>query len=310
MPTLRAYLFGKFCILHNERSWRTHESCKVQELLCYLLFHRAAQHQREQLASLLWGESSSAQSKKYLRQTLWQLRASTEVRLGLGSERLVIADSNRIHFNPKVDLWTDVADFEQAYSSIHPGAELDASMAQRLKEAVELYQGDLLEGCYQDWCLNQREHLQNKYLAMLDKLIVYCESNGEYEAGLSYAARILQCDPARERAHQQMMRLYYLCGDRTASLRQFDSCAETLRRELDVRPTKRTLLLYEQIRADQLEQAAPPDNMTPAPNSPTSLPAVLNNLRGLQDTLTSLQRQLQRDIQMVEKFLPKLTDQS
>ena len=40
-----------------------------------------------------------------------------------------------------------------------------------------VYRGDLLEGCYQDWCLFERERLQNAYLAMLDKLMVRCHGD-------------------------------------------------------------------------------------------------------------------------------------
>jgi DNA-binding SARP family transcriptional activator len=48
------------------------------------------------------------------------------------------------------------------------------------------------------------------------------------------------------------MRLYYRAGDRTAALRQFERCITALCEELDVRPGKRTLVLYDQIRKDQM----------------------------------------------------------
>jgi len=47
---------------------------KPLELLCYLLLQRAWFHSREALASLLWGDFTTAQSTKYLRQMLWQLQ--------------------------------------------------------------------------------------------------------------------------------------------------------------------------------------------------------------------------------------------
>ncbi|NIN69138.1 MAG: hypothetical protein GTO63_31510, partial [Anaerolineae bacterium] len=81
-------------------------------------------------------------------------------------------------------------------------------------------------------CLYERERLQNMYLAILDKLVSYSEVQGAYEAGLGYGSRILSYDGARERTHRRLMRLYYLAGDRTAALRQYDSCVEALRREL------------------------------------------------------------------------------
>jgi two-component SAPR family response regulator len=93
---------------------------------------------------------------------------------------------------------------------------------------VALYHGDLLEDWFQDWCLYERERLQNIYLAALDKLMDYCEASRDYDAGLAYGTRILRHDLARERTHRRLMRLYYLAGDRTSALRQYDRCVQIL----------------------------------------------------------------------------------
>jgi DNA-binding SARP family transcriptional activator len=134
------------------------------------------------------------------------------------------------------------------------GQDLSSDQVQLLHEAVELYSGELLTGWYQDWCLLERERLQAMYLAMLDKLMIYCMVHHQYESGVEYGIRILRIDYAREKTHQRLMRLFYLSGDRTSALRQFERCAEILMRELKVKPTKSTILLYEQIVADQLNE--------------------------------------------------------
>ena len=48
---------------------------KAQELLGFLLLFPARAHMREALAARLWGESTTKQAKKYLRQTLWHLQS-------------------------------------------------------------------------------------------------------------------------------------------------------------------------------------------------------------------------------------------
>ena len=131
-----------------------------------------------------------------------------------------------------------MAEFEQAFNLTRgtPGRQLDAQNVQILQNAVELYRGDLLEGWYQDWCLFERERLQNMYLTMLDKLIDYSEANELYEAGLAYGAHILRHDRARERTHRRLMRLHYLARDRTEALRQYERCVSSLDKELGVEP--------------------------------------------------------------------------
>ncbi|MBL8207983.1 MAG: bacterial transcriptional activator domain-containing protein [Blastocatellia bacterium] len=218
-----------------------------------------------------------------------------------------MTENETILFNPNIELWIDVEAFQSALSHFRPNTVIEEPIAQELRQAIEFYEGDLLEGWYSDWCLYEREHLQNLYLAALDKLIAHCEMQGDYESGLWYATRILKCDPARERAHQQMMRLAYLMGDRTAALRQYEQCREALHKELGVAPSRQTRLLYERICLDQVDTV--PDSsvrVAPLPTISPSLPltTILAHFRQLQSSLTQLQQELHTEIQLIENSLP------
>ena len=299
MPTLHIRLFGKFSITSGEKRVEGLESCKAQELLSYLLLHPQRPHFRETLAGMLWGESTTAQSKKYLRQTLWSLQHALDSAADSCGAALLIADAEWVQVNPEADFWLDVSAFERLVARTRPreAAALDEAGARALGQAAELYEGDLLEGWYQDWCLCKREQLQNLLLSLLDRLMSYCEGSRRYEDGLAYGARILSIDRARERTHRRMMLLQYLAGDRTGALRQFDRCAAALKEELDVRPSRLTSALREQIRADQLEADIPaPAPAAEADPSPISLPGILNRLKVLQDMLSDLQRQILREM--------------
>jgi DNA-binding SARP family transcriptional activator len=263
---------------------------KVQELLGYLLLHRGKPQPREGLAALLWGEADDSRARKYLRQALWQLHTAVDAARPPHAALLRIGMES-VTLDGAAGLWLDVDQLERACALVQdrPGASLDSCAARPLHAAVELYQGDLLEGWYCDWCLEERERLQTLFLGALYKLMAYCEAHGEYEAGLAYGARILRCDHARERAHRGLMRLHYLAGDRTAALRQYERCVAILREELDVAPTRRTLELYEQIRSDRLEAALGRSGSEPEPP-----PATANAERATSglDTAPSLHRLL------------------
>ncbi len=73
MHALRVRLVGRFSAYIEGQVVEGLESSKVQELFSYLLLFRNRPHSREALADLLWDASSTAQSKKYLRQAVWQL---------------------------------------------------------------------------------------------------------------------------------------------------------------------------------------------------------------------------------------------
>lgn len=76
MSKLTFQLFGRLSVMRDARSVEGLETSKEQELLCYLLIHRDRPHPREALAGLLWGDSSTEKSRKYLRQALWHLHAT------------------------------------------------------------------------------------------------------------------------------------------------------------------------------------------------------------------------------------------
>ena len=296
-------MFGKFTAQHDAGLLKGLEASKDQELLSYLLIHRDRPHSREALATLLWGDTSTEKSKKYLRQALWHLHAALNSDNELHTDVLQV-DHDWLGLNPCSNLWTDVADFERAFVAAEgvAGRQLDADKARALKDAVLLYSDDLLPGYYQDWILFERERLQNMYLLMLDKLIVHLQFNGEYEVAQGYGATILRYDPARERTHRQLMHLYSLAGDRTSALRQFERCVLALKQELGVKPERKTVELYERIKSDQMGHNESPDSTLSAPHTSTSSD-ILTRLKQLQSIVSGVQRRIQRDIKAIEDKL-------
>lgn len=307
MPTLKISLFGKFCVSRNERVLEGLDARKVQELFCYLLLHRNHSLPRETLASVLWPDTTTLLSRKNLRQALWQLQSALGSQNESVGERILIVEPEWIRLNSEADFWLDIAVVEHAFELTQKvsGKELDAQMARVLQDVVQLYQGPLLEGWYADWCLYERERLQGIYLTLLDKLMGYCEARRDYETGLLYGMRILCYDRARERTHRRLMRLHYLNGDRAAALRQYEQCSAALEEELNVKPSKGTVTIYQQILADQLDE---PDAVliSAEPSLEISeylLPGILKRLLQLQATLSDLQNQLGQSIQVVEEAL-------
>lgn len=300
MSGLKIHLFGKFNIESGEQATNGFNVCKVQELFSYLLLYRDRPHSRETLAGLLWGDSTTEKSRKYLRQSLWHLQAALEG--GEASPNSLSVEHDWVQLNTHPAMWLDVSAFEEAYMLVQGvnASELGAAQAEHLHAAVELYKGDLLEGWYQDWCLYERELFQNKYLMILDKLLGYCVSHREYEKGERYGSLILRHDRAHERTHRLLMRLKYFAGDRTGALRQYKRCAAALRAELGVKPDKRTVALYEEICADRLSGNGSIIEEAIKNGETALLPEVLSRLKQLQSILARSQQRVQRDIKAIE----------
>jgi DNA-binding SARP family transcriptional activator len=182
---------------------------------------------------------------------------------------------------------------------------LSADDFNNAQQAAALYKGDLLEGWYQDWCIYERERYQIMYITLLDKMVQYCELHRDYEAGFTYCSEILRHDRAYERAHRQMMRLYFMSGDRTRSLRQYERCLSALRDELNVSPSEKTSRLYEQIcqgaipakttrKESELDTRDPKETTTP-------MVEMLSKLEQFSETLSHIQFQIQKEISAIEQ---------
>ncbi len=161
MSRLSIQLFGKFCVRRDEQVLEGFDARKVQELFCYLLLHRDHSLPRETLAGLLWPDTTTIQSKKNLRQALWQLQSALGSQTEAMNDRVLLVEPEWVQLNLEADIWLDVVVFEKTFDVVQkvPGNELDAQRVQVLQDAVQLYLGPLLEGWYQDWFIRDAYHV-------------------------------------------------------------------------------------------------------------------------------------------------------
>jgi DNA-binding SARP family transcriptional activator len=294
MAMFRTFLFGRFHAEADGQPLPGLDGAKVQELYCFLLLHRDRPHSRASLASLLWGDLPEAHARQYLRKALWQLGAALD---GPPVDALTV-ESGWIQFAPAGGHWLDVAQFEAAYTRAEdiPGQKLKPAQAAELRAAVALYRGDLLEGWYQEWCLFERERLERMYLIMLEKLMLFCESQGQYELGVSYGVAALRRDRARERTHRRLIRLHYLSGNRSEALRQYQRCVQALREELGVGPARTTMRLYEQVLAEVNLDAPGPPAAPPPPAEAAGQDKAIRQLESLHQLLAQMQQRIQQEL--------------
>jgi len=254
-PRISIRLFGKFSVHCGEQEFLARASSRAKEILAYLAVHGAAP--RETLAGLISSEATTEQSRKALRQVLWKLRAQLTVANGADATRILSVSDSWLELVLD-EVWIDVEEFERNAVRRTPlgNAPLTPADTTRLARAIDLYRADLLQGWYQDWCLEERERLRQIYLETLDALVRSCEASQDVNAGVAYAVRALHTDPARECTHRALMRLYSRSGDRASAARQYERCAEALKNELQIEPDDETKALYRAIR---LGHRLPPD---------------------------------------------------
>ncbi len=254
MTRLSAYFFGGFHLYIGERPLGNFATRKSKTLLAFLMLHSGQLFPREALAYAVWGEEFEADPRKAVRQELWTIRGALKEG-GAEPDKFLTVQSDDVGFNGDAPCSLDVQRFEAALDAVKGGTAngLEPAQAGRLRAAVKLYRGDLLEGMYDDWCLYRREVLRDRHLAALEKLMLYHQDREEWDAAISYAKQSLAVDGLQENVHRNLMRFYYWKGNRAAALRQALRCKQLLRKELDVEPMAQTMAVYEKIRQEEMK---------------------------------------------------------
>ncbi|QYY33177.1 AAA family ATPase [Cupriavidus pinatubonensis] len=226
-------LFGEFQLDGADAPRFNANSPRLQALLACLVLHRDAPQTRQQLAVLFWPDSSQAQARNALRQLLFQLRKAWPE-----ADQFVHADAQTVRWLPDSALDLDVAQFQSALAAAaraarhgDPGAEEES-----LTHAAHLYRGDLLANCYDEWIHAERERLREQCIAALARLGQLSEDRRDYAKALKYTQQLQRLDPCREPTCMALMRLHALNHDHASAMRAYQTCVETLARELGVLP--------------------------------------------------------------------------
>ncbi len=284
MKELRVRLLGSFEIATvGLEHFSLRGGKRAHELLAYLLLMHGQAKSRESLAEALWPEMALETGKKQIRQLLWNIHKSIDQ----GTEpeqRLISADSEQVAVNPCWSVWCDANEFAANALSV----TLDTVASEEMESILALYRGPLLDGCYAEWCLIERERLEGLYLSTLDIASTQALARRDHLAAARWALGVLRLDPAHERSHYRLMRVYHAMDDRTRALRQFESCCRSLESELGVAPSGRTVALASAIRND----VEPTDQPTILPIPFPEGGAVLRELAFIRQEIDSLRKSL------------------
>jgi len=221
---------------------------KARALLGYLAAQGGQAVSRERLADLLWPYQGSEQARHSLRNCLLELRKA----LGPSGARHLVADFANCRIQDAV---VDLDRFERLSRSRN---------RPELQAAAELYRGEFLADFdidsepFQEWLAAERDRTLALICDILQRLTAAQDAAGEADAAIQSGRRLVALDPLSEFGQRALMRAYAHAGRRGEALRQYKSCAETLKRELGVAPDAETqALAHEMARSGSSAEVDP-----------------------------------------------------
>jgi DNA-binding SARP family transcriptional activator len=237
--SLSVRLFGELELRLGDEPLPRLESARARSLLAFLLLNRGAPQARQRLSFTLWPDSTEPQARTNLRHLIHTLRqASPDL------DQYLEVTAQTISWRSDPADWVDVAAFEAAQASADEPAISSRHQLQALRDSIDIYRGDLLDGCYDEWVLDLREHFRDQYLVQLQRLADALADDGENAEAIRVGRELLRCDPLREGTYRFLMRAHVAAGDRAGAVRVYHECVSMLHRELGVEPSSDTADTY------------------------------------------------------------------
>ncbi|WP_237866258.1 MULTISPECIES: tetratricopeptide repeat protein [Bradyrhizobium] len=242
--TMRLRLLGRLVVttIHDQSSAIALPTRKSGVLLAYLAMSRDYAAQREELATLLWGDCSDQQARQSLRQALAMLRKH------LGPS-LVIADAGVVRLDG--ELWSiDAREFEQLSRS---------TKAAELALAARLFTGDFLAGHHideegiEEWVAGQRTRLQLAAAHLCATFVERPDLVTDPNDAIAAVEQLIALDPLREDVQRLAIALYARYHGRHEALTRAAGFADVLQRELGVGPEKATREMLDGLRSSAVE---------------------------------------------------------
>lgn len=243
LPPIRAHLLGQVRLAVGAReipdsAWRRRAE---RSLLLLLLMTPGHQLPRDRLLDLLWPEAPLPTALNSLYKALHAMRRVLEPDLAHGrSSAYVETGAELIALRPLPGTWVDLDAFTEALTRART-ATGDARRT-ALREAVELYAGDLLANePYADWPVARRENLRLARERAVLELADLDVAAGEPLSTISALEALLTADRTNEETHRRLIRAFAAAGLPDRAQRQLQRCQQILADELGTTPSAQTL---------------------------------------------------------------------
>jgi predicted ATPase/DNA-binding SARP family transcriptional activator len=250
-------LLGPFAVKIEGKVVTEFKYAKVRALLAYLVMESHRPWTRTALATLLWPNQSDRVARGNLSQALTTLRKALDDKTS--DQSLLLADAETVQLDLDSSFEVDVKQFlallQSSEAHPHPSWRTCTPCAERLRQAMDLYQDNFLtdffipdSSVFEEWASLQREYLRQRALSALDRLVAWAQWRGAYVEAIEYARRQVTLEPLLEVNHRVLIRLLALNGEVSAALAHHQYLQQLLAEELGIEPEAATTELFDQIR--------------------------------------------------------------
>lgn len=208
-------------------------------LFAFLLTRPGRHASRAQLTGALGEEGSDAAVRRRLNTVVWRLRCVLEPD-GVPREGVIASTPHGLAIASDCAVWVDVDEFDRSCTVARSVDHWSPDDVQRVLGGLGHYDGEFLDGLYDDWALAERTRLAEAHLTTLLRLVHWYEQSGQCEAALEFARAAAATEPLREDLQRLLMRQYRRAGLPEMAVQHYEWFRALLAEELGVTPLPET----------------------------------------------------------------------
>ncbi len=226
-------------------AWTTRRS---RDILCFITSRRHRRASKDTIIDTFWGEADFESVARNFHPTVSHIRKALNSNQPLKQNFLLYRDGDYL-LNSDFSYAIDIEEFDRLVSEGEAArrAGRHEQCVNNYEAAVELYRGEFMHGCYEEWIEEQRSYYRERYLHMLEVLVVAAQKADEWPRSIHLSQQILRDDPFREDIHCLMMRAQAAQGNRVAVKEQYETLRSLLHKELGVEPAAETQKIYRNL---------------------------------------------------------------
>jgi DNA-binding SARP family transcriptional activator len=199
------------------------------------------------LMETLWPDAPESKARNSLRNAIHQVRTVLKKLDDQPGRDMLLRGRKSGTASLDFDYVLDIERLDQYLRETHEAQDAgNAELAiEKAKLALDLYQGDFMEGFHDDWVdalRVQYRELQQRALGALARAYLAAQ---RYEEAEVAARRMLAADDLREDAHEITIRALACDGRSAEAIRHYEETVDLFEREIGVSPSSLTAVLQE-----------------------------------------------------------------
>ncbi len=214
---------------------------KRKMILAYLLLSPGKQLTKDQIVDIFYPDTPFESVENIFYQSISRIRKI----LSLNNEEtkgkhnsMIIYKDKVLSQDPDFMYYIDSVEFEELCKKAGASNTKNDEKIDLYKKALDLYEGNFMEGYYDDWVEEKRQSLTNKFYNASTNLLELLSKQKRNNEIITYANKVLNTDKLNEYAYEELIRSHIENSNKNAAEKTYKDMMRNFRKETGDEPEK------------------------------------------------------------------------